>query len=150
MQWERKTGRSWGTRTRRCPCLERSFNVQRSNIPHWRLEFHPPNKLPSILLLGPVTSHLTRSTKEPIVDRFFGRKARQIYFFFRRDHTRFQTKATRNSFVSQRSSGHFSFGSRRHRQPHLSSLSDYPYVMPRRQTNIHQHPVATGGFRTEG
>ena len=81
MQWERKTGRSWGTRTRRCPCLERSFNVQRSNIPHWRLEFHPPNKLPSILLLGPVTSHLTRSTKEPIVDRFFGRKARQIYFF---------------------------------------------------------------------
>jgi len=65
----KKTGRRWGARTRRCPCLPhlvRRINVQRS-------------KISRPLLPGRATFYVTRSIEEPTVDRFFGRKTRHIY-----------------------------------------------------------------------
>ena len=68
--------------------------------------------------------------------------------FSRRNHVQSQTEEIRNSFVGERSSDLCSFWVTP--PSSLPSVSDSPYVTPRRQTTIHQHPVATGVFRTQG
>jgi len=68
--------------------------------------------------------------------------------FSRRNHVQFQTEEIRNSFVGERSSDLCSFWVTP--PSSLPSVSDSPYVTPRRQTTIHQHPVVTGVFRTQG